>query len=65
MGVGAQMPYDQGVAETKLAALSLIGESTPAYVVCPAMKVDKENVLDAYKAVYHVDAPSWLVEADK
>jgi hypothetical protein len=29
------------------------------------MKVDKENVLDAYKAVYHVDAPSWLVEADK
>lgn len=65
VGVGAQMPYDQGVAETKLAALSLIGESTPAYVVCPAMKVDKENVLDAYKAVYHVDAPSWLVEADK
>ena len=65
VGVGAQMPYDQGVAETKLAALSLIGESTPAYVVCPAMKVDKENVLDAYKAVYHVDAPSWLLEADK
>ena len=65
VGVGAQMPYDQGVAETKLAALSLIGESTQAYVVCPAMKVDKENVLDAYKAVYHVDAPSWLVEADK
>lgn len=65
VGVGAQMPYDQGVAETKLAALALIGESTPAYVVCPAMKVDKENVLDAYKAVYHVDAPSWLVEANK
>ena len=65
VGVGAQMPYDQGVAETKLAALSLIGESTPEYVVCPAMMVDKENVLDAYKAVYHVDAPSWLVEADK
>ena len=65
VGVGAQMPYDQGVAETKLAALALIGESTPEYVVCPAMMVDKENVLDAYKAVYHVDAPSWLVEADK
>ena len=65
VGVGAQMPYDQGVAETKLAALALIGESTPSYVVCPAMKVDKENVLDAYKDVYHVDAPDWLTEADK
>lgn len=65
VGVGAQMPYDQGVAETKLAALALIGESTPAYVVCPAMKVDKGNVVDAYEAVYHVDAPSWLVEATK
>ena len=65
VGVGAQMPYDQGIAETKLAALALIGESTPAYVVCPAMEVSKDNVLDAYKAVYHVDAPDWLVEADK
>lgn len=65
VGVGAQMPYDQGVAETKLAALALIGESTPAYVVCPAMKADKENILDAYKAVYHIDAPDWLLEATK
>ena len=45
--------------------MALIGESTPAYVVCPAMKVDKGNVVDAYEAVYHVDAPDWLTEVAK
>lgn len=65
VGVGAQLPYDQGVAETKLAALALLGEETPAYVVCPALKVSKENILEAYNTVYHVDAPDWLLEANK
>lgn len=63
VGVGAQMPYDQGVAETKLAALSLLGEEVPAYVVCPAMKVGTDNVCEAYEAIYHIDAPDWLTEA--
>lgn len=65
LGVGAQLPYDQGVAETKLAALSLLGESTPAFVVCPALRVETANVCDAYETVYHIDAPDWLTEAAK
>jgi ribose transport system substrate-binding protein len=62
-GLGAQMPYDQGVAEATLAALSILGEECPSYVAVPAKRVDSENVLDAYKDVYHVDAPDWLVSA--
>ena len=62
-GVSAQMPFDQGIAEAKLAALSLLGEECPAYVVAPAKRVDSTNVLEAYKDVYHVEAPDWLVEA--
>lgn len=38
-GGGAQMPYDQGVAEAKLAALALLGEETPSYVAVPAETV--------------------------
>lgn len=63
LGVGAQLPYDQGVAETKLAALALLGEETPAFVVCPALRVETANVCDAYETVYHIDAPDWLTEA--
>lgn len=64
-GVGAQMPYEQGVAEAKLAALSLLGEDCPTYVAVPAKKVTHDNVLQAYKDVYHVEDPEWLTEAYK
>ena len=62
-GVGAQRPYDQGVTEVKCAALSLLGEQLPAFVVCSALPVTKDNVCEAYEEVYHVSAPDWLKEA--
>ena len=62
-GLGAQLPYDQGVAEATLAAYALLGRECPPYVAVPALPVTKDNILDAYKQVYHKDAPDWLVEA--
>ena len=56
-GVGAQLPYDQGVAEATLAAYALLGKEAPAYVAVPAMAVTSDNVRDAYKMVYHSEAP--------
>jgi len=43
----------------------LLGKDAPAYVAVPALRVDQNNILEAYKQVYHVDAPDWLVEAAK
>ncbi len=63
LGCGAQLPYDQGVAEATLAAYALLGKEAPAYVAVPAKRVNQENVLEAYADVYHVEAPDWLVEA--
>ena len=62
-GLGAQLPYDQGVAEATLAAYALLGKECPPYVAVPALPVTRDNILDAYKQVYHKDAPDWLVEA--
>ncbi|MCK9906740.1 hypothetical protein MXD63_42960, partial [Frankia sp. Cpl3] len=59
-GLGAQLPYDQGVAEAILAGYALLGKETPAYVAVPAMKVTKENVLDGWKLVYHQEAPDTI-----
>jgi ribose transport system substrate-binding protein len=56
-GLGAQRPYDQGVAEAVLVGYALIGKEAPAYVALPALKVTHDNVLDAYEEVYHVPAP--------
>jgi len=65
IGLGAQRPFDQGVTEARLAALSLLGQPTPAYVALPALPVDHGNVLDAWKQVYHADPPSSLADSYK
>jgi ribose transport system substrate-binding protein len=59
-GLGAQRPFDQGVAEAKLAAYALLGKEAPPYVAANALPVSKDNVLDAWKAVYHADPPAEL-----
>src|SRR3954469_18525645 len=65
VGLGAQRPFDQGVPEARLGALSLLGEQTPSYVAWPPLPVDHGNVLDAWKQVYHEDAPSDLADSYK
>ncbi len=62
-GLGAQRPFDQGVAEAILAGYGLIGKEAPAYVALPALEVTQENVLDAWTQVYHADPPESLQEA--
>jgi ribose transport system substrate-binding protein len=57
-GVGAQRPYDQGVTEAILAGYALIGKPAPVYVALPALPVTRENLLDAWKTIYHAEAPA-------
>lgn len=65
VGLGAQLPYDQGVAEADLAALSMLGKTVPVYVALSSLPVDHDNVLDAWKKVYHADAPDAVKDAFK
>ncbi|MDR1291794.1 MAG: substrate-binding domain-containing protein [Clostridiales Family XIII bacterium] len=64
-GLGAQRPYDQGVAEAILVGYALLGKDAPPYVALPALKVDHANVLEAYNEVYHVDAPADIADVYK
>jgi ribose transport system substrate-binding protein len=63
VGLGAQRPFDQGVTEALLAAGALLGKEQPAYVALSALPVQHDNVLDAWKQVYHADAPSDLADS--
>jgi ribose transport system substrate-binding protein len=65
VGLGAQVPFDQGVTEALLGAGALIGKKAPPYVALSSLPVDHSNVLDAWKQVYHVDAPADLAGAYK
>lgn len=64
VGLGAQRPYDQGVAEARLGAAALIGkQGLPIFVALGALPVSPENVLEAWKSVYSVDAPADVQDA--
>jgi ribose transport system substrate-binding protein len=67
LAVGAQQPYDQGVAEAKVAALALLGKEAPPYVSVPTLRVKKANLLSALKQVTKEDPPASLIKlcADK
>ena len=51
-GLGAQRPFDQGVAEAMLAGYGLLGKEAPAFVALPALPVSKDNLLEAWETVY-------------
>ena len=61
--LGAQRPFDQGVTEAMLAAYGLLNKKAPAYVALSALPVMRDNVLQAWKDVYHQDPPKDLAQA--
>lgn len=64
-GLGAQLPYQQGVAEAILAGYAMLGKQAPPYVAVPALKVMRENILDAWKLIYNEDTPYIIQSAAK
>ncbi len=62
-GISSQRPYDQGVAEATIGALTLIGEKTPSYVVVPPLKVTRKTLPEAYKTIYRIDLPAEMGQA--
>jgi ribose transport system substrate-binding protein len=64
-GLGAQLPYDQGVAQAILSGYAVLGKEAPVYVASPAIKVTKANLLDSWKLIYGVDAPKTVQDAMK
>ncbi|MFF1415345.1 substrate-binding domain-containing protein [Streptomyces sp. NPDC058289] len=59
-GLGAQRPFDQGVAEATLGAYGLIGKQAPPYVALDSLAVTHDNVREAWTQVYHQPPPDWL-----
>ncbi|WML50938.1 substrate-binding domain-containing protein [Neobacillus sp. PS3-12] len=64
-GLGAQLPYDQGISEAILAGYSLLGKQAPAYVAVPPLSVTRDNILKSWKLVYHTNAPDTIQNAAK
>jgi ribose transport system substrate-binding protein len=66
-GTAAPRSHEQGLAEAMVGAYGLLGKQPPStYVALPTMPVMKENVVEGYKTMYHLDKePAWLANAVK
>ena len=62
-GLGAQLPYDQGIAEAILGGYALLGKKAPSYVTTPAVQVTEDNLEDSWKLVYRQDVPELIQSA--
>ena len=65
VGLSAQRPYDQGVTEAILAGYGLLDKSAPPYVAQPSLTVTKDNLIGAWRTVYHRDPPETIVPAKR
>ena len=65
VGLGAQRPFDRGITEARLGALAVLGAKTAPYVALSALPVQHDNVLEAWKQVYHEDPPKDLASSFK
>ena len=65
VGIGAQRPWEQGVAQATAAILALIGHELPTWVALPALPVTRDTVLDAYRAVWRREPPAALQQLAK
>ena len=62
LAIGAQRPYDQGVAEAKAAAYALLGKDVPPYISVPTLRVKKINLLSALEEVTKEAPPASVVQ---
>lgn len=60
LAIGAQLPYDLGIAEANAAAYALLGKPVPPYISLPALRVKKENLLSALEMVTKQPPPDEL-----
>lgn len=65
VGIGAQQPWEQGVAQATAAILSLIGREPPTWVALPALPVTRDTVVDAYRTAWRRQPPDALMEASQ
>ncbi len=62
-GIGAQQPYDQGVAVATATIMSLLGQQPPSWVALPGLSVTNDDVIEKYQVVWHAAAPPELIKA--
>lgn len=61
--IGAQRPYDEGIAEATEAGRAVVGLKNPAFFAFPATPVLRNNLTTAWQSIYKKPAPQEIQAA--
>jgi ribose transport system substrate-binding protein len=64
-GIGAQRPYDQGVAEARAMMKSFLGKQVPAWIGVPSLAVIQNNLSKGYDDSWKKSLPDKVASACK
>lgn len=62
-GLGAQRPYDQGVAEARALMLSMIDKDVPDWIGVPSLAVIQNNLRQGYQDAWKKEPPAAVEDA--
>jgi ribose transport system substrate-binding protein len=62
VGIAADLAYMLGYSKAMLGAYGVLGKKAPAFVIVPAIKVTKDNVVQGWRESLHTDPPSELLK---
>ncbi len=65
VGVVADLPYSIGETATNMAILHKLGRSTPPFVVVPAVKIDKDNLVEGWNKSLNRNPPKEVMDLVK
>jgi ribose transport system substrate-binding protein len=65
VGIAADLAYMLGYTKAILGAYGVLGKAAPAFVIVPAIKVTRKNVVDGWRESLHRDPPQEIMNALK
>jgi len=65
VGIAADLAYMLGYTKGMLGAYGVLGKQAPAFVIVPAIKVTKKNVVEGWRDSLHRDPPQEIMNALK
>ena len=62
VGIAADLAYMLGYSKAMLGVYGILGKKAPAFVIVPAIKVTKDNVVKGWRESLHTDPPPELLK---
>lgn len=62
VGIAADLAYDLGRTKALMGVYGILGKDAPPFVIVPAIKVTKENLVEGWQKSLHTDPPPEVMD---